>query len=699
MQATMLTHQVHPVPTQALHSQVSQHHTCHTQAAHRRTPCPLRSRRASIPTRQHHSAARRTMLVTTGYLSLKTGEEVGVAAKELTVGDVVRDGTGPPRFFCPLVDANTRPPLNAPLLLYLPGIDGTGFSAWFQFKPLMRLFEVQCLHVPRDDRTHFRGLLDVVLTHVRAARAASPDQPIYLLGESFGGMMALAVDIALSAEAKSAPAANSKSATSLTALVLANPATCYDKANLAPLFPLLPGLPSEAIKMAQLFVKDGLPPQEYAAELSQTLLKMLPGLQTLTDLFPRDTLQWKLGLLKEGAVFVNGRLSESTTPTLVLAAGRDNLVPSAKEGRRLRDTLPQCTLREFPESGHALLLEADVDVASEILAAGLYTRKLQARQKEPTSFVSDFVPPSKERMAALDKGFIGIQHRLVSPIFLSTDNKNQVSLGLTHMPTPQSFGNRPVLFVGNHQLNAPDLGPLIKGVYEQTGVMLRGLAHPIIFGGTGNGNNGGAGGLSRLFQEFGAVSGKNAYKLLSEKQAVLLYPGGVREAFKRRGESYRLFWPDTPEFVRLAARLDAVIVPIASVGGEDGFRILLDSNELLQAPFIGDWLKAQIRNFPAARQLNPAAVDETFVQPLGYPTLPSRYYFLFGKAFDTRDWKQAVKDRAVAAELYGQVKSQLESDIEYLLRKREEDPYLDTPRRLLYEATWGGKRQAPTFQP
>ena len=27
-------------------------------------------------------------------------------------------------------------------------------------------------------------------------------------------------------------------------------------------------------------------------------------------------------------------------------------------------------------------------------------------------------------------------------------------------------------------------------------------------------------------------------------EAVLLYPGGVREAFKRRGEAYGLFWPE-----------------------------------------------------------------------------------------------------------------------------------------------------------
>ncbi len=32
-------------------------------------------------------------------------------------------------------------------------------------------------------------------------------------------------------------------------------------------------------------------------------------------------------------------------------------------------------------------------------------------------------------------------------------------------------------------------------------------------------------------------------RLLTRNEAVLLYPGGVREGFKRKGERYALFWP------------------------------------------------------------------------------------------------------------------------------------------------------------
>jgi hypothetical protein len=47
------------------------------------------------------------------------------------------------------------------------------------------------------------------------------------------------------------------------------------------------------------------------------------------------------------------------------------------------------------------------------------------------------------------------------------------------------------------------------------------------------------------------------------KETVLLYPGGVREGFKRKNEKYKLFWPSKAEFVRMVGTLG----PGACVGG------------------------------------------------------------------------------------------------------------------------------------
>ena len=37
---------------------------------------------------------------------------------------------------------------------------------------------------------------------------------------------------------------------------------------------------------------------------------------------------------------------------------------------------------------------------------------------------------------------------------------------------------------------------------------------------------------------------------------------------KLKGEKYKLLWKESPDFVRLASKLDCTIVPFAAVGGE-----------------------------------------------------------------------------------------------------------------------------------
>jgi hypothetical protein len=49
--------------------------------------------------------------------------------------------------------------------------------------------------------------------------------------------------------------------------------------------------------------------------------------------------------------------------------------------------------------------------------------------------------------------------------------------------------------------------------------------------------------------------------------------------------------------------------------------------------------------------------------------------------------------------MYGHVKSEVEEGLGYLLRMREQDPYKDFLPRMVYEASWGGKKRAPSFKP
>ena len=56
-------------------------------------------------------------------------------------------------------------------------------------------------------------------------------------------------------------------------------------------------------------------------------------------------------------------------------------------------------------------------------------------------------------------------------------------------------------------------------------------------------------------------------------------------------QEYTLLWSDKTDFVRLAARCNAIIVPFVAVGADDAYDILLEASEVLQAPLLGDLVK------------------------------------------------------------------------------------------------------------
>ena len=110
---------------------------------------------------------------------------------------------GPPRFFCP-IDCATPALASArsassqkmkPLILYLPGIDGTGMAASSQFKRLALVFDVICFSVPSKDRTPFDALVDCIGSYLKfeAENSSYERKNVIIVGESFGGLLACAV--------------------------------------------------------------------------------------------------------------------------------------------------------------------------------------------------------------------------------------------------------------------------------------------------------------------------------------------------------------------------------------------------------------------------------------------------------------------------------------------------------------------------
>ncbi|XP_020540401.2 acyltransferase-like protein At1g54570, chloroplastic [Jatropha curcas] len=559
--------------------------------------------------------------------------------------DMIRPDGGPPRWFCPVECG--KPLKNSPILLFLPGIDGVGLGLTLHHKALGRVFEVQCLHIPVYDRTQFEMLVKFVEETVRIEQASSPAKPIYLVGDSLGGCLALAV-----------AARNPKID---LVLILVNPATSFGRSQLQPLLTVLEALPDgfnnavsyllsfimgDPLKMAMVDIDYALPPRSKIEKLSGNLVDLIPLLSVLADIIPKDTLLWKLKLLKSAAAYVNARLHAVKAEVLVLVSGKDYMLPSRDEAKRLSSSLQNCIVRNFKDNGHTLLLEEGINLLTIIKGTGKY------RRSRRLDFVSDFLPPSMSDFKCVSNEVPGLLNFAAGSAMFSTLDNGRIVRGLAGVPN-----KGPVLLVGSHMLMGLEVFSLIGEFWREKNIQVRGLAHPVLF--------------SRRFEESSSefsladwvkvasavpVSASNIFRLLATEAHVLLYPGGIREALHYKGEEYKLFWPDQQEFVRVAARHGATIVPFGSVGEDDIAEFVLDYHDLMKIPVVNHYIREATLAAPKIRDesLGEVANLELFIPAL-LPKLPGRFYFLFGKPIETNGKEELLKDKGSANELYLQV--------------------------------------------
>lgn len=612
------------------------------------------------------------------------------------------DRPGPPRWFSLLESGTASQFQNCPLLLYLPGFDGLGLGLVLQHKRLSEIFEVWCLHIPVKDRTPFQELVLLVEETVRSENHHFPGRPIYLVGESLGGCLALAVaarnpDIDL-------------------VLILANPATCSDKSHLQSLLPLLEVVPSELSLISlpyTLSLVTGGPfnwvssSTEKGPEQQATLQQLLQGLgelstyfSVLADILPRDTLLWKLQMMKSAASFANSRLHAVRAQVLILASGMDPLLPNLEEAERIRGALPKqeirvlkdtgkmpkCEIRKFKDSGHFLFLDDTIDLTTIIKSTCFY------RRAKFHDYVSDYMPPTEAEFKRASESFRWL-NVATGPVMLSTFENGEIVRGLAGIPV-----EGPVLLIGYHMLLGLEIYPLVINFLSERKVLLKGLAHPMVF--TKLQEDDLDMSMFDSYRLMGAVpvSASNFYKLLSSGSHVLLYPGGMREALHKKGEEYQLFWPERSEFVRMAARFGAKIIPFGVVGEDDICELLLDSEDQMKIPFLRETIEKRTSQIQLRTDSEGEVANQIAYFPGLLPKLPGRFYFLFGKPIDTAGMKQELRDREKAHELYLQVKSEVERCISYLKDKREKDPYRSLAARTLYQAIHGSTAEIPTFE-
>lgn len=670
-------------------------------------------------------------------------------ARRVTMREILRGADGPPRMFSPLVTRGGARRGDAPLAVYLPGLDGTGFSAASQFEYIADEFNLIALNVPAGDRGDVFDLVKATTayldTHVAAARANGENEDVYLIGESMGGMLSLCVA--------------SERPDLITRLILVNSASSFDRSAWPALGPLLPNVPSELwgavpyaltpvlidpVRMARGMMDKVMSsavsddPLTTIAAGVEELAGLLPALGALAEIIPRETLAHRLDkVLRMGCEYLNSddyaKLTAIDVPTLVIASENDNLIPSLAESERLRKFLPRAKVEVLKGASHAALQEPGVNVMTIARRNGFVPKRADAPVMTRDA---KFDPPSPADIERARESLAGLR-ALTSPVFFSTRPDGKIVRGLSAVPIRQR-GSRPILLVGNHQTMAPDLGFLVDEFLREYDVCLRGLAHPVVSregGGDGFGGEDAprsfedtlrdavkntpvepllprrepkpprramnivGGGSS--FTSFGAVpvSGFALFRLLKQGEAVLLFPGGVREAFKRKNEKYKLFWPSKPEFIRMAIKHDAIIVPFAAIGAEDSIDIVADANDLMNNPIVGDSVRKRSQSVPKARAVDTrvtadAGEEELFIQPVIVPKAPERFYFRFMAPIDVSgaDLDDEERVKAIYERVYGEV----EGGIQYLLRERESDPFKELAPRIVFEAATS--TQAPTFR-
>jgi 1-acyl-sn-glycerol-3-phosphate acyltransferase len=239
-----------------------------------------------------------------------------------------------------------------------------------------------------------------------------------------------------------------------------------------------------------------------------------------------------------------------------------------------------------------------------------------------------------------------------------------VFFGLERVPR-----ERPALFVGNHTLMGMlDVPLMILELLDECGVLIHPLGDHIHF-------------QIPLWRElvasFGVVdaSPESCSELMRDGKSIVVFPGGGREVFRRKGEKYQLLWKERVGFARMAAEHRYPIVPFASVGADDCFDIVVDGDDLLRSP-----LGPVVERLSPRPDLMPPLVRGIGLSPL---PRPERFYFHFGDPIETAHLEGRSDDAAAVFAVREQVREAVEAGIEFLLAEQGRDPERGFLSRML----------------
>lgn len=358
-----------------------------------------------------------------------------------------------------------------PLLLYLPGFDGTYICPFIQFPELGTDFDVRCMTVGMKDRSSYdemkQGVLDYILTELQESATASsqvgapPDddkadkesanprnffsnlrlfknqpptdtkiskRPIYIAGESFGGLLASDVALDLIQDKKRFPNLH------LQGLILINPATCFDRSQLASKGPTVSTLPKflypfGLLRLLPLFTDEfsveqlllilqakGLPSVIDTPAREAYMGRVAFSLPWKLEYMPQGTLHWRLTeWLEVGCAKMESKLQDfcdlPSFRTLVIAGEKDMTLPSIAEAERLANLLPNCQVHVVEGAGHASTCGSRMDMAA-VLRSRFTELQKQKIPQDKSKKQKETKRTTMKPEAAVGKGaYLGIEPR------------------------------------------------------------------------------------------------------------------------------------------------------------------------------------------------------------------------------------------------------------------------------------------------
>jgi 1-acyl-sn-glycerol-3-phosphate acyltransferase len=243
-----------------------------------------------------------------------------------------------------------------------------------------------------------------------------------------------------------------------------------------------------------------------------------------------------------------------------------------------------------------------------------------------------------------------VQRRLFDYEFLGLENLNR---------------DKPSLLVGNHSIYAYDVAIMLVELKVQKDIDIRALGDRI---------------HSKipywrdLLETYGVVPAtpENCTQLMQTKQHILVFPGGAREALKRRGEEHHLFWKKRTGFARMAVANKYPITPFFVYGADLGYDIVWDYSRMKKNRFLSPLFKKKSK-------LNELLRDGELFPPLAlgrYNTLlPKKIpiIFKFGKPISTRKYKGSTDPDTlweVRERVENAVTGLMQEAVDYLEEKR-----------------------------